>query len=223
MAWTIVAHIGAMSADGASVTTPAIDTRNADLIILGCTTAAGTTASPTDSKSNVWTAIQQVNNGTGVRGTLLYKAVPTTDAAHTFTLSPGANNFPVIFVLAVSGSKTSPLDQNNGTAATNSANQQPGSITPLAAGELIVTFNTNGSVSNNATYTIDSSFTISDQKTGEASHAFAGAMAYLIQAVAAAVNPTWTIANPLQSNNACLIASFQALITGGYNIQQLYA
>jgi len=221
MAWTIVAHIGAMSTDGASVTTPAIDTRNSDLIVLGCTTAAGTAAAPTDSASNTWTQIQQTNNGSGVRGTLLYKAQPAVSQTHTFTLSPGANNFPCICVLAVSGSKTTPLDQNNATASVAGGSKQPGSITPTQAGELIVSYETTGGLS--ITFSIDSGFTISDQNPGANLASFCNAMAYLAQGAAAPINPTWTITGSPNSNNACLIASFLQLVTGGFDIHRLYA
>lgn len=113
-----------------TVTTSAVDTSGANLLVMIVTGFNPPNNTPTDSKSNTWTAT------TAVSGTRFYYAWNPTSvgSGHTFTWNE--NVFAGISVLAFGGVQTSsdPLDTRTGNAAATS----PGSISPAVSGELFV-------------------------------------------------------------------------------------
>jgi len=107
---------------------------------------------------------------------------------------------------AFSGSSASPFDQQNGAASTGLVtSQQPGSITPTANNELIVTLF--GDSNCSSIPTIDSGFTITDAIAYNGSSNYGGAVAYLFQNTATAINPAWSITS--SGNTVSSIASFK--------------
>jgi hypothetical protein len=213
-AWSLVAHT--IEAGFTSpITTAGIDTTGADLIVVSVvvdTNAAGTTgANPptiTDSKSNGWTQITAQADGSGNSSAtyLFFSHNPTVGSGHTFTCTTATVPAGTITVQAWSGSAVGTVtDQNNAanTAATTSL--QPGSITPSQNNSLVVA-SFGGLNDAGDTQSIGSGFALSDQNTFVGRDHYAGAMAYLVQGSAAAINPTWSWANP--SWAAAIIADF---------------
>src|SRR5262245_48719352 len=71
--WTMKNHASAGSADTNSVTTPAIDTTGATLLILVVGWAADIAqATPTDSKGNTWVTTSRYSGGGGFANTTLW-------------------------------------------------------------------------------------------------------------------------------------------------------
>ncbi len=200
-----VAITSAGSTDSHAVTSSAIDTTGATLIVVNVSTYAGATAAVlSDSKSNTWSALT-VKASTGTRSRLFYCAHPTVGTAHTFTLSTGSS-YPTIAVAAFSGADTNPFDQESG-AFTNSpvTTLQPGSLTPTDDRYLVVA----GVTHTGTAATIDSGFTASTVDYLDSFH-FAGGIAYKIQTTAAAVNPAWTWTTA--SEAATVMATFSPYV-----------
>jgi hypothetical protein len=182
----------------ASVTTPAINTTGATLLVVMVSSA---TTSPTlsDSKSNSWNALNIATSAGGQKGQLYYASSPTVGAGHTFTAA-GVNTFPAVAVLAFSNVKlVSPFDQQN-----TSNTSQPGSITPSQSNEVIVT---GLHVSNlSVPPSIDSGFSVPVYSLHAGGVSYGVAISYLVQTSAAAINPTW---NAGADTYATTIASFK--------------
>jgi len=199
-----------------SATTNALNTTGANLIVLGLSCASSVTPAISDSQSNTWTQIALVSAGTG-KCILYYCSAPSTSASHTFTAS-ATNIFAFLAAQAWSGAKSSgPLDQQTSNGSGSSATIQPGSITPSQNNCLVITA-MNGSIAG--TMSIDSSFSISDQKALVGSVNYTGAMADFVQGTAAAINPTWTNSGGASFIDAA-IASF--LPSTGTNVNLVAA
>lgn len=208
MAFAVIAS----TVDGDSkstVTTDAIDTTGADLIVIevGWYTA-GTTPALSDSKGNTWTGLTARTQGT-FRVRMFYCVSPTVGSGHTFTAA-GTDSYPEIGVLAVSGvNAADAFDQESaGGGASAATSVQPGSVTPDEANCLVVT----GLVSEGSSITINGGYTaISVNNTGGAN--MGGGIAYLIQSSAAATNPTWSWTG--SGTAAAAAAVFHAASGGG--------
>lgn len=118
---------------------------------------------------------------------------PTTNSSHTILRGNPSPTYCSWEVLALSG-----IDTASGigavltnTQALGNTNAQPGSQTPSINGCMIVNAIalTNGISS---AVSIDSGLTIADQVPYSSGVRIGSALAYLIQAVAAAINPKWT-------------------------------
>lgn len=199
----LVAHTGADNF-GTTVTTSAINTTGANLIVVAiCTVNNLTGATVTDSKSNTWSSsLTAVSGGNLIQIFYLYS--PTVGSGHTFTFTTsGGPTTPSIAVAAFSGT-LSPFDQQMGATQTGAISTfQAGSITPTANNELIIAQASNYSTS---TVSINDGFTITDSvsplyNTGNT-------LAYLVQTTAAAINPTWTYGTA-QTYASAKIASFK--------------
>lgn len=191
------------STNNTSVTSDAIDTTGYDLIVIGITSTVNAPGTPTDSKSNTWTALTRIDGS--VDAQFWYCINPTVGSGHTFSTST-SGSYPSIFVLAISGAAAAGFDQQNGSTTT-ATTIQPGSITPSEDNELIVTLCTNDDVSN--TLSINGGFTIAQQAVTVAFQAEGGGLAYLIQTTLAAANPTWSWGGSSEAVST-VIASFKA-------------
>lgn len=167
-----------------AVTTDAINTAGANLIVVAVASDNGT--APTDNKSNTYTLCNDRVQGFSELA-IFYCAAPTVGAGHTFTQT---QTYGAIFVLAFSGASATPLDAldvDNGTAA--GASLSPGSGTPSQANEVVVTaINIGGA---NLSITVDGGFTALTIP-GVSGVNYGGGIAYLIQTSAAAASPTWS-------------------------------
>jgi hypothetical protein len=200
--WSLIGTgVNAASTNGTSVTTPSYNTTGATFIVI--VEAAGGSFTPTDSKGNTWTkAVNSASFG-GEQSSIWYCASPSTDSSQTFSIST-VNSFAALAVYAFTGGAGGVLDKtnsgfNNGSATT----VQPGSITPTTNGQLIICA---------LAYKVGSSATINSGFSTPLISAFAsgqhygGAAAFLIQATAAAINPTWTTTS---GDDSASIASFK--------------
>ena len=188
---SLVANTFKQSSDTNAVTTDAIDTTGATLLVVAISgTSAAGTRTLTDSKSNTWTQGAQSNNAFS-QIVIFYATNPSSvGSGHTFTAG-AAGTYPMAMVLAFSGTDTSQARDQQNSAGATSTTLQPGSVTPGQNGEVLVTA-LNGGFNGATTYSIDSGFTLTDQAGFLGGKAYGGAIAYLIQGTAAAINPTWT-------------------------------
>ena len=206
-----VASVSAGSADTVSnFTTAGITTTGATLLVAAvgeyeASITGGSTVS--DSKGNTWLPLTLwVEGGATADQVRLFYAVPDgahVGAAHTFTCISAGLAYTVLTVAAFSGTHASaPFDQQNGTdAVTNTP--QAGTVTPSEHGELIIAALATESSTINA---IDSGLTMTQNLPSTGNH-IAGAMAWIVQPTAAAINPAWTVSgtNP----TAAAIATFK--------------
>jgi hypothetical protein len=147
--WSVLSHTKvAGAASSAAVTTPAINTTGADVIVFATTEAtANALGAPSDSASNTWPAATINDNDVpDTRRAVLYVLRnPTTSASHTFTWTPGGTNsaFSPVVVIALSGSLKSatPVDQTSSanSGVTLVTTEAAGSITPTQNNEMLVT------------------------------------------------------------------------------------
>lgn len=210
---SLVAHVLAETAGQAGpATTSAINTTGANFIVIGVSTNAPTGGTITDSLTgcaspcNTWIRLTAQQVGTNAGTVLFFSANPTVGTNHVFVYT-NANQYPSLAVAAFSGVATSsPKDQENGanSGASQVGSLQTGSVTPSANNELVVT---SIASSGSPTFSINSSFTITDQTPSGGG--FWLALGYLIQTTATAVNPTWSLASGNQFL-ATDIASFKA-------------
>ena len=173
-----------------SITTPALTTTGANLMVAGCTYLnSGTFTSVTDSKSNSYTCLTPTTSNGNEITRLCYATNPTVGTSHTVTFN-GTGIFGSIAVAAFSGVTTSsPLDQQNKNQTANATTLQPGSVTPGQANEVLVTVL--GYKTAGFPISIDGSYTITDSAEFTANN-YGISLAYLVQTSPAASNPTWT-------------------------------
>lgn len=202
----LVAHTGAGSSTSNNVTTSAIDTSGATLLIV-CVNSYQSAAAPTlsDSKSNTWTGLTTYELTAGGRVKFYYCDSPTVGSGHTFTLT-GTGDYPAIEVVAFSGTISPAFDVENGKPG-GTGGSQPGSVTPSTSSSVIVTdvvIDATGSASS-----IDSGFTISDEVIYVGGQHFGAALAYKIVSTTSPENPTWT--DPNTANEPINIAVFKGI------------
>lgn len=190
MAIVKLANTGKGGAVNTTVTTDAIDTTGASLIVVGVHWFDfGEAPSLTDSASNSWTGLNTGGAASSPQTKIYYKAAPTTSASHTFTASSTGGSYPTLTVLVLSGTASSPFDQQS-TGSATSTTVQPGSVTPTEDNEIVIVI-----YSNNQTggMTVNGGFTESNDVEASGGAHVGGMMAYLIQTTAAAANPTGTV------------------------------
>lgn len=192
-----------------TVTTTGIDTTGANLLVVGLALDDAASATVSDSKGNTWTQLISYTQG-NVRVRLYYSIPASVGTAHAFTVT-GSSIFASIYVQAFSGvSAVGAVDKQSGSNGFVAA-LQPGSITPGQNNELIVTLL--GINAAGAPMSIDSGFTETNELDFVGSASYGGAMAYLVQTTAAAVNPTWTRTNT--NGTAATQASFVSQTIAG--------
>lgn len=196
---------------GGPVTTSAIDTTGATLIVAAVASYYGTNT-VVDSAGNTWHALTEYGaGGQGDTVTIFYAFNPTTSATHTFSGDDLASQgFTSIMVAAFSGTDATAAVFEAGTdkghAQTNGNPVQPGSVVVATIGDLYIT--AVGGYAN-ATLAIDSGFTIITQDVLAANSLFAG-LAYLLATDLVAVNPTWTPTGSSGTGIGTAIAGFAA-------------
>lgn len=196
--WSFLTSASAASSGGSDITTPAINTTGANLIVAGVASGANAPAI-SDSRSNIWARLNIYSGGPNIA--LFYCYIPIVGSGHTFSTT--SSNAPSLFVAAFAGASSSPLDQQDGAGASSGITAvQPGSITPGQSNELIVTFLGIAASGNISVSGVNQGFTIAGSETFSAGNNYGGAMAYLIQSTAAAVDPTWIV-----SGSASLLAA----------------
>jgi hypothetical protein len=213
MAFALLAHTTAGSLDANVVTTPAIDTTGANLLVVAVAQYLYTrTVTFTDSKSNSWTTLTQIASPDDPCLNTYYCQNPTVGASHTFTVtSDSAVTYPAIAVASFSGAVlTGVLDGQVGFNATPNmvTTVQSGSLTPAENNELFIA--ALGWTTVSTTVSIGSSFTITDLTNYGGDPHLGVALAYKIQTTAGAENPLWTLGATNYEPSAKLI-TFKSL------------
>lgn len=216
MAIAFVVSTSAVAVAGGAITTPAIDTSGANFLVATVDAFNGVNpiGNVTDSKGNTWANLTtHVSNGGNVSGFIAYVKNATVGSGHTFSFGTTAT-FPGICVAAYSGvDVTAPFDQQNGADNVAASTGQPGTITPSAAGALVIACAQYLDATNVAS--VNGSFILQENQASDATATHVGSsLAYLIQTSAAAANPTFTATAAGSSRQWLGIASFLAA-TGG--------
>ena len=209
MAYSFIVSAGA-GGTASTVTTGAVTTTGANLIVIGVTFDTTAARIISDSKSNTWTPLTATTS-LSAGAQLYYCYAPTVGTSHTFS-NTGTNNYSTLFMMAFSGALTSPFDVENGATGSTGTTLATGSVTPSVDNELLVTFF--GFNLAGTPISIDNSF---NQDTAavdfSAANHYGGGMAYKVQTTATAVNPTWTRTNSGLIMSA-RIATFKAAASG---------
>lgn len=136
-----------------------------------------------------------------------YLASPTQSGTLAINMTGGSAQ-TTVFIQSWSGTETGSVLQGSIIGASVADTTiQPGSVTPVADGYLVLTGMATTSLPTGA-FSIDSGFTIADERHS-VSVEYGGA-AYLLQSTAAAVNPTWTLAASGPVDATATIAVFKA-------------
>lgn len=200
---TLVVETGKASTNGGAVTTDAINTTGANLIVIGVSSVNGTALTIVDSKSNTWTPLTEyVSVVEAVKVRLFYCYSPTVGTNHTF--ATGGTNFPNIHLFAFSNT-TGDFDAENGSNGASPL--ATGTVTPATNGQVIISLlgaNFTSSIS-----AITAEFTNTDQAS-VSNGSFFNSMAYYIQPTAGAQGCTFTWTASAGGNlGASTIATFK--------------
>lgn len=214
MAYSLLAHTIKQSTDSNGVTSSAINTTGANLIVLLVADYGSQSATAiSDSQSNTWSTAVTKTDTARVR--VMYCYAPTTNASHTFTATQNGS-YVALVAMAFSGAASSPLDQTNSNGGTGVTSIQPGSVTPTQDNELVIC-----GISGNApgapdSLSVNGGFTVADSGVNVTGTCFGIAAAYLIQTTAAAANPTfsWTTSSGSQTVSATFKANASSTVTG---------
>ncbi len=207
--FALVSHVMAQSTGGAYITTAAINTTGADLIVVAGVQGASIANVVTDSKGNTWTPLTVRTGGTS-KLRLYYCLNPTVGTGHTFSFNGGVTDYQSMAVAAFSGAKTTlAFDVENGAITAGASSLQPGSVTPSENGELVIFAIGGGPASSLACDT----GTLTDEGVWSSGAHYAVGLRYEIQTTATAVNPTWSWAGSVDAEAA--IATFKSIPGGG--------
>jgi hypothetical protein len=207
------------AAGGGNFTTGSVNMAGANLIVCGSVSYNGAAiATVSDSNLNTY-SYRTTFNGAGGNSFLRIAYVQGAGvgtAGMTFTSTSSGTAFGALACVGFSGSTSTPFDTDNGASLTILASTgQPGSITPAASGDVIVTVIDDEFGIGAAT--INSSFVSPPQETvsWHANGSNLGiALTYKIKTDALAENPTWSWANGT-SNIDITQAAFLAGTGGG--------
>lgn len=200
MTLALVAHTIALSTDSKAVTTSAIDTTGAKVIVI-ITGDTGGGFAPTDSKSNSWISYSARTTG-GITGRMHVASGPSLSVGtgHTFSHSSGSVVFPALAVMAFSASGLVIVEVENGAVNGSSTTSiATGSIAPRLDNSVLVM----GLVPNfDITGLAITVGTIADSSSNSPTFAVGMASAYEIQTTKTTRNPSWSwtsAGNPVET------------------------
>lgn len=208
MAFTRIVSVTAGSIGAGTVTSGNIDTTGVDFFVMVIGNEAAITVS--DSKGNTWTNTN-ASAGNFPRVRTFYSVPTSVGTGHNFTVAGiAAQSFVLV---GFSGGNASPLDQISAHNSTSTTTDQPGSIAPTEANELVIAGTTWGTPTGNDISSIDGGFTTEASVTFLSGNHYGAALSYLIQTTATAANPT---SNVVSSSNevSTNIVSFKAAAAG---------
>lgn len=200
-----------------TVTTDAIDTSGADLLVLYAVqqTATVTPDAPTDSKGNSWTKGTPFADPMGIYMTVYWCKPTSVGTGHTFTYATtGTTTGPEVVVLAFSGSvASSPFDDQTDATTTDTpvTSLQMTSLTPSEANCLLIACHL--SKYDSGTLSINQSYTLAQSNEDSVPNNYSMGAAYLIQTSAAASAPTYSWPNTHSAGG--LLVSFKAATATG--------
>ena len=177
------------NADGPA-SSAGIDTTGADLLVVVTGSFFGG-ESFTDSYNNSWTSLTTYSgNATYAFTTIHYCVSPTVGAGHTITVQ-GGTQCNAVFAAFSGAAQTDVVeagtDKGASTFPLTAETVQPGNVTPLQVGDLILT-GVSGVADSEDDVACDSGFTVIQQSTTDR---WEVALAYLIATDTTATNPTW--------------------------------
>jgi hypothetical protein len=179
------------------ITTPAIDTTGATLLVAICSPMSQTGSLPviTDSAAgNTWLPCSP---NSGVFSTdfpfMYYVSSPTTSAAHTVSVNWPNGNFAYSSIIFLAFDGTAAVAAFEGQVSASSTTHG-GAITPGNIGDLVIsTANADNNFQASPSFNIDSGFIpIFMPATGENGNGNNLAAAYKVVASVTAVNPAWS-------------------------------
>jgi hypothetical protein len=191
-AFTFIASVTAGSSNNTSVTTAAMNTTGANLLV-GCTSSYNNTNPRlTDSAGNTWYSTPYHGGGAARGVELFYAVAPVTSATHTFSLST-ASSYPSLTVAAFSGAAArNLLDSETGSLGTGVTTLGgANTVTPTNANSLILSCLTHDFGGGTASAAGGSLITV-PQTLGVNNQHIGSALAYEIQTTATARAATWT-------------------------------
>lgn len=203
---TLLAQTSKASPTGASVTTDAINTTGASLIVV-CIVSVYYNSQPIqDNQSNTWSLAGEVPSGSSyVRVQIYYKYSPTTNSSHTFSTVGGYGvNYASMIVFAFSGTTGTAFDTNNYTQV-GASPLSTGSITPSTNGQVLIALL--GSHNTSSVSSVTSGF--SEYNVASSANNFFACAAYYVQPTAASKECTFTWTSSPAWNGTALIASFK--------------
>src|SRR6185295_6848073 len=130
--YALIAHrVDSLGPNGG--TGGALDTTGADILfVLEAFNNGSGAGTLTDSKGNTWASLTKQGTGGSGATVLWYAKNAIVGAGHRFTIT-GNSTYSAMAVAAFSGSDlTAPFDVQSGHSWSNSATDQPGSVTPGA-------------------------------------------------------------------------------------------
>jgi hypothetical protein len=195
---------------GGNVTTPAINTTGANLIVISTGNHANGVVPSNigDSFGNTYVAAGSAAANFGGDSRIFYCYAPIVGTGHTFTFI--GTNYGAMQVTAWSGAAASPVDQGTGGWLDASVSSYPGpTITPTANGELIIAAAMIDNTAGPGYASVSGGFAFSDSDAGASGLNCPSAQAWLIQATAGAAGPTWTYTATSGATNVGTIASFK--------------
>lgn len=188
---TLGNHTNVGAAANTNATSAAIDTTGETLlVIVGLQVSivtATTIPTPTDSKGNTWASLTLYTSGAVVaRVQIWYVCNPTVGTGHTVTITgnPAANTYVFAGFHGGVGGGAGCLVSGSGNGVAGGT-QKPGSVTPSAAGDLLITALAGD---NHVNVAVTGGLSIFETSTA----ASAGRAAWLSAANTSAVDPTWT-------------------------------
>lgn len=178
--------ISVVTSFGNPTTSPGIDSSGANLLIAPNAISEASYGTTSDNKSNPYTNLTKYGGGSPYHTYQTY--CEEADIAAVGSGHTASNSFAAarVGLIAVTGADPTPFDNESGADSNSVTSIQPGSITPSVDGCLLVS--TLQAASAGA-ITAPAGWTVVGNDSG------LGAIAYLIQGTAAAVNPTWTTAS----------------------------
>lgn len=164
--WTLLTSTSKLSADNTSVTTDAIDTTGAKLLIAASffewPANPDQDTSFNDSKGNTWQVLTEYReSGTGIAVRIRYVFNPTVGSGHTFNVATGGEQiFPALGILAFTGTGTLFFDAENGATAAGTTTLQTGSASKSSSRTNALYIAVGNSSSTGTSLSIDSGFTV---------------------------------------------------------------
>jgi hypothetical protein len=201
---TPLVNVVAGSANNNNVTTGAINTTGAGLLVVAMSNSTAGTSTLSDSKGNTWNALTAKSHAGTCKEQFYYATnPPIVGTGHTFSAT-GTGTSPALSVSAWAGIATPVLDQQNGAIQGSSGpTLATGTITPTVANELWLSAFCSPDITSSftaATGTIINSLTASALTFGIAT-------SYKIQTTIQTEGETWTYG--VSGFPAAVIASFK--------------
>jgi hypothetical protein len=186
---SLVAHAAGTGGHTNGDTTSAVNTAGASLLVAAVGGSGSGTFTVSDTYNNVWIPLSSPG-ADAVNGIvrIYYVVNPAVGSGHQVSVT-GSGIFATIAMQAFSGvAVVSTLETQSGAATGSSTTFQAGSVTPLAAGDIVVAAIEQGS----ATSVTMSGATVTDQIATVGGLSYGVAMAYLLAPSSSPQNPTWT-------------------------------